>query len=181
MTVARQLTSSATTVAGAGVRTGLSVATHLTMGARRLVRPDATAPPVEPEPVVPGPPPTPQPTPQPTPEPTPRPTPEPTPEPEPVTPGMTTGTEPASKPASKTATKPAAKPAAKKRRAADVPLKSEPTPASALPPEPEGPDAPAEELGTDGATGLAEAEPLLDDATAKQVAAETETLRRAAQ
>ena len=45
MTVARQLTSSATTVAGAGVRTGLSVATHLTMGARRLVRPDATAPP----------------------------------------------------------------------------------------------------------------------------------------
>ena len=36
MTVARQLTSSATTVAGAGVRTGLSVATHLTMGARRL-------------------------------------------------------------------------------------------------------------------------------------------------
>ena len=48
MTVARQLTSSATTVAGAGVRTGLSVATHLTMGARRLVRPDATAPPVEP-------------------------------------------------------------------------------------------------------------------------------------
>lgn len=179
MTVARQLTSSATTVAGAGVRTGLSVATHLTMGARRLVRPDATAPPVEPEPVVPGPPPTPQPTPQPTPEPTPHPTPEPTPEPEPepVTPGMTTGTEPASK----TATKPAAKPATKKRRAADVPLKSEPTPASALPPEPEGPDAPAEELGTDGATGLAEAEPLLDDATAKQVAAETETLRRAAE
>ena len=161
MTVARQLTSSATTVAGAGVRTGLSVATHLTMGARRLVRPDATAPPVEPEPVVPGPPPTPEPKP------------EPTPEPEPVTPGMTTGTKPA--------TKPAAKPAAKKRRAADVPLKSEPTPASALPPEPEGPDAPAEELGTDGATGLAEAEPLLDDATAKQVAAETETLRRAAQ
>ncbi|WP_370074202.1 hypothetical protein, partial [Nocardioides sp.] len=160
MTVARQLTSSATTVAGAGVRTGLSVATHLTMGARRLVRPDATAPPVEPEPVVPGPPPTPEPKP------------EPTPEPEPVTPGMTTGTKPA--------TKPAAKPAAKKRRAADVPLKSEPTPASALPAEPEGPDAPAEELGTDGATGLAEAEPLLDEATVKQVAAETETLRRAA-
>jgi outer membrane biosynthesis protein TonB len=157
MTVARQLTSSATTVAGVGVRTGLSVATHLTMGARRLVRPDATAPPVEPEPVVPGPPPTPEPKP------------EPTPEPEPVTPGMTTGT------------KPAAKPAAKKRRAADVPLKSAPTPASALPAEPEGPDAPAEELGTDGATGLAEAEPLLDEATVKQVAAETETLRRAAE
>ena len=177
MTVARQLTSSASTVAGAGVRTGLSVATHLTMGARRLVRPDATVPPVEPEPVVPGPPPTPGPTPQPTPEPTPQPTPEPTPQPEPVTPGMAGGTEPATKPA----TKPASKPAPKKRRAADVPLKSEPTPASALPPEPEGPDAPAEELGTDGATGLAEAEPLLDDATAKQVAAETETLRRAAE
>lgn len=169
MTVARQLTSSASTVAGAGVRTGLSVATHLTMGARRLVRPDATVPPVEPEPVVPGPPPTPGPTPQPMPE--------PTPQPEPVTPGMAGGTEPATKPA----TKPAPKPAPKKRRAADVPLKSEPTPASALPPEPEGPDAPAEELGTDGATGLAEAEPLLDDATAKQVAAETETLRRAAE
>ena len=169
MTVARQLTSSASTVAGAGVRTGLSVATHLTMGARRLVRPDATVPPVEPEPVVPGPPPTPGPTPQPTPE--------PTPQPEPVTPGMAGGTEPATKPA----TKPAPKPAPKKRRAADVPLKSEPTPASALPPEPEGPDAPAEELGTDGATGLAQAEPLLDDATAKQVAAETETLRRAAE
>ena len=169
MTVARQLASSASTVAGAGVRTGLSVATHLTMGARRLVRPDATVPPVEPEPVVPGPPPTPGPTPQPMPE--------PTPQPEPVTPGMAGGTEPATKPA----TKPAPKPAPKKRRAADVPLKSEPTPASALPPEPEGPDAPAEELGTDGATGLAEAEPLLDDATAKQVAAETETLRRAAE
>lgn len=159
MTVARQLTSSATTVAGAGVRTGLSVATHLTMGARRLVRPEATAPPVEPEPVVPGPPPTPQPDPEPT----------PVPEPEPVTPGMTKGTGAESG----TATK--------KRRAADVPLKSEPTPASALPPEPEGPDAPAEELGTDGATGLAEPEPLLDEATAKQVAAETETLRRAAE
>jgi hypothetical protein len=158
MTVARQLTSSATSVAAVGLRTGLSVATNVTLGARRVVWPDSpgpstdgdpapesTAPPVEPEPVVPGPPP-----------PAPEPEPVPVPQPEPATPGMT-------------------------KRAADVPLKSDPTPASALPPEPEGPDAPAEELGTDGATGLAEPEPLLDEATAKQVAAETGTLRRAAE
>ena len=149
MTVARQLTSSATSVAAVGLRTGLSVATNVTLGARRVVWPDSpgpstdgdpapesTAPPVEPEPVVPGPPP-----------PAPEPEPVPVPQPEPATPGMT-------------------------KRAADVPLKSDPTPASALPPEPEGPDAPAEELGTDGATGLAEAEPLLDEATVKQVAAD---------
>lgn len=166
LSTARTLTGAATNVATTGLRTGLAVTTLLTLGVRRLLRPDATAPPAEPivpDPVVPGPgePVVPDPG-DPGPPP---PMPDPAPEPEPATPGMATP-------------KPKPKP---RKRAADVPLKSEPTPASAAPPEPEGPEVPAEELGTDGATGLAEPEPLLDDATAKEVLAEAETLRKAAQ
>ncbi|WP_300539889.1 hypothetical protein, partial [uncultured Nocardioides sp.] len=44
MTVARQLTSSATSVAAVGLRTGLSVATNVTLGARRVVWPDSPGP-----------------------------------------------------------------------------------------------------------------------------------------
>lgn len=53
----------------------------------------------------------------------------------------------------------------------EVPLKSEPTPASAAPPVPEGP----EQLGQ---LGDDRTEPLLDPATAKQVASESETLQQ---
>lgn len=77
-----------------------------------------------------------------------------------------------------TAKKPEARPAA--RKASEVPLKSEPTPASAAPDLPEGPEAPDEALGTEGATGYAEAQPLLDPGTAKQLRKESETLRQAA-
>ena len=91
---------------------------------------------------------------------------------------------PAKKPAAKktTAKKTAAKKAAPKKTAAkkpaptktadQVPLKSEPTPSSAAPPEPEGPEQ--LELPADAGT-----EPLVDTATAKQVASESETLQQA--
>ena len=66
----------------------------------------------------------------------------------------------------------------RKKKASEVPLKSEPTPTSAAPLVPEGPDVlPGEE----GATGLAEAQPLLDEGTAKAVLSEADTLRRAAE
>lgn len=76
------------------------------------------------------------------------------------------------------ATKAAPKPAPPKKKASDVPLKSDPTPASAAPQEPEGPDV---RPGDGGATGLAEAEPLLDPGVAAQVRAESEQLRSAAE
>ncbi|GHJ60200.1 hypothetical protein NOK12_27180 [Nocardioides sp. OK12] len=91
---------------------------------------------------------------------------------------------PARKPAAKKATakKTAVKKAAPKKAAAkkpaptktadQVPLKSEPTPSSAAPPEPEGPEQ--LELPADAGT-----EPLVDTATAKQVASESETLQQA--
>lgn len=80
--------------------------------------------------------------------------------------------------AGKAGTKAAPKPAPPKKRASQVPLKSEPTPASAAPQEPEGPDV---RPGDGGATGLAEAEPLLDPGVAAQVRAESEQLRSAAE
>lgn len=86
-------------------------------------------------------------------------------------------TAPAAK-AAKTPAKPAPKPAPPRKKASEVPLKSDPTPASAAPPEPEGPDV---RPGEGGATGLAEAEPLLDPGTAAQVRAESEQLRSAAE
>ena len=53
-------------------------------------------------------------------------------------------TAPATKAGAKVATttgsKPAPKPAPPRKKASEVPLKSDPTPASAAPPEPEGPD-----------------------------------------
>lgn len=75
-------------------------------------------------------------------------------------------------PASKSAaTKAPAKKAPAKKSPDEVPLKSEPTPASAAPPVPEGP----EQLGQ---LGDDRTEPLLDPATAKQVASESETLQQ---
>ena len=79
--------------------------------------------------------------------------------------------------AAKATAKPAA-PKPPKKKASEVPLKSDPTPASAAPLLPEGPDVlPGEE----GATGLAEPEPLLDESVAKQVLSESETLRKGAE
>lgn len=75
-------------------------------------------------------------------------------------------------PASKSAaTKAPAKKAPAKKSPDEVPLKSEPTPASAAPPVPEGP----EQLGQ---LGDDRTEPLLDPSTAKQVASESETLQQ---
>lgn len=70
------------------------------------------------------------------------------------------------------------KPAPPRKKASEVPLKSDPTPASAAPPEPEGPDV---RPGDGGATGHAEAEPLLEPGVAAQVRAESEQLRSAAE
>ncbi|NYD59083.1 hypothetical protein BKA08_003321 [Nocardioides marinisabuli] len=70
------------------------------------------------------------------------------------------------------AKKAAAKKPAPTKTADQVPLKSEPTPSSAAPPEPEGPEQ--LELPADAGT-----EPLVDTATAKQVASESETLQQA--
>lgn len=76
-------------------------------------------------------------------------------------------------PAKKAApTKAAAEKQAPTKTADQVPLKSEPTPSSAAPPEPEGPEQ--LELPADAGT-----EPLVDTATAKQVASESETLQQA--
>lgn len=80
--------------------------------------------------------------------------------------------------AGKAGTKPSPKPAPPKKKASQVPLKSDPTPASAAPQEPEGPDV---RPGEGGATGLAEAQPLLDPGVAAQVRAESEQLRSAAE
>ena len=75
-------------------------------------------------------------------------------------------------PASKSAAaKAPAKKAPAKKSPDEVPLKSEPTPASAAPPVPEGP----EQLGQ---LGDDRTEPLLDPSTAKQVASESETLQQ---
>lgn len=75
-------------------------------------------------------------------------------------------------PASKSAaTKAPAKKRPAKKSPDEVPLKSEPTPASAAPPVPEGP----EQLGQ---LGDDRTEPLLDPATAKQVASEHEMLQQ---
>ena len=75
-------------------------------------------------------------------------------------------------PAKKAAAKKApAKKAPAKKTADQVPLKSEPTPASAAPPVPEGP----EQLGQ---LGDDRTEPLFDASTAKQVASESETLQQ---
>lgn len=75
-------------------------------------------------------------------------------------------------PASKSAaTKAPAKKTPAKKSPDEVPLKSEPTPASAAPPVPEGP----EQLGQ---LGDDRTEPLLDPSTAKQVASESETLQQ---
>jgi hypothetical protein len=75
-------------------------------------------------------------------------------------------------PAKKTAAKKApAKKAPAKKSPDEVPLKSEPTPASAAPPVPEGP----EQLGQ---LGDDRTEPLLDPSTAKQVASEHEMLQQ---
>ena len=81
---------------------------------------------------------------------------------------------PAKKTAAKKAApkKAAAKTPAPTKTADQVPLKSEPTPSSAAPPEPEGPEQ--LELPADAGT-----EPLVDTATAKQVASESETLQQA--
>lgn len=87
-------------------------------------------------------------------------------------------TAPATKAAAKPGTTPTPKPAPPRKKASEVPLKSDPTPASAAPPEPEGPDV---RPGDGGATGLAEAEPLLDPGTAAQVRAESEQLRSGAE
>lgn len=76
------------------------------------------------------------------------------------------------------ASQPAPKPAPPRKKASEVPLKSEPTPASAAPQEPEGPDV---RPGDGGATGLVEGEPLLDPGVAAQVRAESEQLRSAAE
>lgn len=80
--------------------------------------------------------------------------------------------------AAPTGAKATPKPAAPRKKASEVPLKSDPTPASAAPPEPEGPDM---RPGDGGATGLAEAEPLLEPGVAAQVRAESEQLRSAAE
>lgn len=75
-------------------------------------------------------------------------------------------------PAKKSAAKKVpAKKAPAKKTADQVPLKSEPTPASAAPPVPEGP----EQLGQ---LGDDRTEPLFDASTAKQVASESETLQQ---
>lgn len=88
------------------------------------------------------------------------------------------GSRTGAKPGSTTGAQATPKPAPPRKKASEVPLKSDPTPASAAPPEPEGPDV---RPGESGATGLAESEPLLDPGTAAQVRAESEQLRSAAE
>ena len=90
----------------------------------------------------------------------------------------TAGKAGSGKAGTKAGTKAAPTPAPPRKKASEVPLKSEPTPASAAPQEPEGPDV---RPGDGGATGLAEAEPLLDAGVAAQVRAESEQLRSAAE
>ena len=168
LTAVRRLTSTATGLATSTLRTGVSVASTAVHGALHLVRPGssgAEAPAEESAP-------------------------QPVRVPTPPDPAVKLVREQAAAPATKApATKapakkaPAAKkatpkPAPPKKKASEVPLKSDPTPASAAPPVPEGPDVlPGEE----GATGLAEAQPLLDPSVAAQVRSESETLRKAAE
>jgi len=80
--------------------------------------------------------------------------------------------------AAKAGTTAAPKPAPPKKKASQVPLKSDPTPASAAPQEPEGPDV---RPGDGGASGLAEPEPLFDPGVAAQVRTESAQLRSAAE
>ncbi len=188
LTAVRRLTSTATGLASATVRTGAAVASTAVQGALHLVRRDGGAPSSGPAAEQ---------------------APEPVRVPTPPDPAVrvakkqaeTAATKPAKKapakkaPSKKAATtapatkaaakdrpttgaKPTPKPAPPRKKASEVPLKSDPTPASAAPPEPEGPDV---RPGEGGATGLAEAEPLLDPGTAAQVRAESEQLRSAAE
>jgi hypothetical protein len=180
LTAVRRVTSTATGLATHTVKTGVSVATSAVQGALHLVlpgsggtssAPSAASTPAEPE--------------------VPTPVRVPT-EPDPAVKLAKAAARkaPATKapakkaPAKKAAAKKAAatkatpKPAPPRKKASEVPLKSDPTPASAAPPVPEGPDVlPGEE----GATGLAEAQPLLDEGVAKAVLSEAETLRKAAE
>jgi hypothetical protein len=178
LTAVRRVTSTATGLATHTVKTGVSVATSAVQGALHLVLPgsggtssDAAPTPAQPE--------------------VPTPVRVPT-EPDPAVKLARAAAKkapakkaPATKaPATKApttkapSTKATPKPAPPKKKASEVPLKSDPTPASAAPLLPEGPDVlPGEE----GATGLAEAQPLLDEGVAKAVLSEAETLRRAAE
>ena len=166
LTAVRRVTSTATGLATHTVKTGVSVATSAVQGALHLVLPgsagtSSASTPAESE--------------------VPTPVRVPT-EPDPAVKLAKTAAKkaPATKaPARKAAaTKATPKPAPPRKKASEVPLKSDPTPASAAPPVPEGPDVlPGEE----GATGLAEAQPLLDEGVAKAVLSEAETLRKAAE
>lgn len=175
LTAVRRVTSTATGLATHTVKTGVSVATSAVQGALHLVlpgsggtssAPSAASTPAEPE--------------------VPTPVRVPT-EPDPAVKLAKAAARkaPATKapakkaPAKKAAaTKATPKPAPPRKKASEVPLKSDPTPASTAPPVPEGPDVlPGEE----GATGLAEAQPLLDEGVAKAVLSEAETLRKAAE
>lgn len=101
------------------------------------------------------------------------PAPEPEPTPDPMKPTVEAPVAKPTPPRRSAATK-----AAPRKKASEVPLKSAPTPSSAAPPVPEGPDVlPGEE----GATGHAEPQPLLDASVAKQVRSESEVLRRGAE
>jgi len=171
LTAVRRVTSTATGLATHTVKTGVAVATSAVQGALHLVLPgsggtSSARKPAEPE--------------------VPTPVRVPT-EPDPAVKLAKAAARkaPATKaPAKKAPAKKAAvskatpKPAPPRKKASEVPLKSEPTPASAAPPLPEGPDVlPGEE----GATGLAEGQPLLDEGVVKAVLSEAETLRGAAE
>ena len=169
LTAVRRLTSTATGLATSTVRTGVSVATTAAQGALHLVVPRSGGSSAEPE--------------------VPTPVRVPT-EPDPavkLAKAQARKAPAAKAPAKKAPAKKAPatkastttpKPATPKKKASEVPLKSDPTPASAAPPVPEGPDVLP---GAEGATGLAEPEPLLDESVAKQVLSEAEVLRKAAE